>query len=63
MPKTTLYYNNYQVDMELPEQEHAKLIKKWGDISNRGGNITVTTKYGTEYNIDLTLVQLVKTEK
>lgn len=62
MKKVKLYYNNFEVDMELQETEYIKLMKRWSDYSNRGGNLTLTTRFNSQYDIDLTLVQLIKTE-
>lgn len=63
MKKVKLYYPTFQVEMELSEQEHIKLLRKWQDSSNRGGNTQVITKFGSQFDIDLTFVQLVETEK
>lgn len=59
--KVIIYYNNFQIDLELTEDEYNKLRNKWNDHTNRGGNITITTVYNSQYDIDLSFVQLIKT--
>lgn len=59
--KVKVYYNNFQIDLELTQDEHSKLLSKWNDHINRGGNTTITTVYNSQYDIDLSFVQLIKT--
>lgn len=59
--KVIIYYSNFQIYLELTEDEYNKLLSKWNDYANRGGNITITTVYNSQYDIDLSFVQLIKT--
>lgn len=61
MKQITIYYNNFQIETEISNTDHTKLIDKWRDIGNRGGVISITSKHESVYDIDLTLVQLIKT--
>ena len=62
MKKVTLYYKKKHHILELPENDYTLLIKNWKDRGNRGYITTVTTIRGTQYDIDLTKVELIVTE-
>lgn len=62
MKKVTLYYKKRTLTLEIPESDYTLLMKNWKDRGNRGYITTVTTKRGTQYDIDLTKVELIETE-
>ena len=62
MKKITLYYATFHKEMEIPDSSYKLLMRNWKDRSSRGETTTVQTVRGTQYDIDLSYVQLIETE-
>lgn len=60
MKKVKLYYPNYTVDITISKNDHTLLLRKWNDRSNRGESMTIITKHHTQFDIDLTKVELIE---